>query len=388
MSVRPDCYSGIIGLARESCPCLGTAPDDADDSESGLYIAELEGLNLQQVKASSEQCSAFWDMMRKARDAAEAQTDADLLMEIRKLVNDRKKPIRSVIGDDNNSRKTVDISRGFHGMTVQFAHMVGGTATLRRIGGKFNFTGPLDVYVYDRYLGTPIAGYSISAVAGSTTWTDIDPLELDMDARGYDNTRYWFIFQHSGSAYNTQIHCGCGGGSWKPNWNSQVPYYESNVQRQGWGWTWWAMASGTYGTDLSTREDWTTSNETQGLLLDFQFTCNAQTTICNDGFDPNDPIQVARAYARLYLAGYKLLTMVKMSSNPSFWTNLNGDGIEALRKEYFEQYKNHIGWYDADTKTVHGYLLNVFTEKENINRYGDCFTCRDPWGMKTSRIRA
>lgn len=386
MSVQPNCFTGLIGLMRTECECLGSAPSGAEDSESGLFLAELEGLNLQQVQAASGHCDEFWEMMVRARDEAEKQADADLLAEVRKMVGDKRKPIRSQIGDDSASRKLVDVPKTYHGMTVQLAHMVGGTATLHRIGGKFDFTGTVDIDVYDRYEDLPIASYTINTVAGKTTWTAITPLELDMDATGSDNARYWFLYTPGGhQPYNVKIHCGCGGTSWKPNWSSTSPYYESSVQRHGWGWAWWAMASGIKGDDLTVREDWSVDNETQGLLLDMQFTCNGLTTLCHDGYDPTDPIQLTRAYARLYLAGYKLLTMVKMSSNPSFWTNLNGEGIEALRKTYFEEYRNRIGWYDNDTRTMHGYLLPALVE--DINRYGDCYSCRDPWGMKVSRIR-
>lgn len=389
MSVQPNCFEGLIGLARESCPCLGDMPEDAAASQSGLFLAELDGLNLRQVKnATAEQCQEFWDMMTRARDNAETQADADLLAELRKVSSDRKKPIRSVIGEDSDSRRILTMDKSWHGMTVQFAHMVGGIATLRRIGGKFNFTGDLTIYVFDRYSDTWVAGYTIPVVAGQTTWTEIEPLELDMDASGYANTRYWFIYQPgANAAYNTRIHCGCGGSTWRPNWNSHSPYYESNVQRQGYGWSWWAMASGVKGNDIADREDWSTTNETQGLLLDFQFTCNAFTTLCNDGYDPQDPIQLTRAYARLYLAGYKLLTQVKMSSNPTFWTTLNGEGVEALRKQYFEEYRNRIGWYDDKEKVANGYLLTTLMEPENINRYGDCLICKDQHGMQVSRIR-
>jgi len=47
----PDCYNYIIGLSRTNCECFDI-PADASESMSGLYLDELESLNI--INAISE----------------------------------------------------------------------------------------------------------------------------------------------------------------------------------------------------------------------------------------------------------------------------------------------------------------------------------------------
>lgn len=61
------CLDTVIGLSRTVCNCYEDQPADYDVSDSGLYIDELEGLNLQIAggAADCEQGGVF-DLLQKS----------------------------------------------------------------------------------------------------------------------------------------------------------------------------------------------------------------------------------------------------------------------------------------------------------------------------------
>jgi len=137
------------------------------------------------------------------------------------------------------------------------------------------------------------------------------------------------------------------------------------------------MATGTKGDDLATRVNWKTANETQGILLDARFNCDASTTICFDDPDYTDPIQNDQARAVLLKSWYYLLSFIKNSGNPSFWTLLNLEGIHdsmsKVKAEYIERVE---------------FVCTEFSKSENINLNGDCLKCKDQWGFAVKTIKA
>lgn len=384
MSAPTGCYTGIIGLSQRDCDCHDPdgKPIDASTSASGLYLDELEGLNLQQLKAAAD-CDGLWDMMDRARSSAIKEMQRDLLACISTNTEESRRPVRQRIGDASNSSRTLSLSNTYHGMVIQTADMVGGTMTVYRIGLKMDQTGALDVSVYDRVNSTVIQTYTVPTIAGTESFYTLPtPLVLQMEADYSANPRYYFLFQPGGmKAHNVRFHCGCSGGGWKPNWSDGSPTYESANRNDGFAWAQWVMAAGTKGNDLTTRETWAKSSETQGMILDASFACDPLTTICGGPEGEavyTDDLMLAQAYAVLLLAGVKLLTMIQASSDPSFWTLLNADGVAAFKQEYTSKYK----------EIMQGFLCEQFPLEGNINRFGDCRKCKDPYGMKVSRIKA
>lgn len=377
MSAPYDCFDYVIGLSRTDCPCTDTdKPSDADVSASGYYLDETQGLNLEQVKNAAS-CPEFWDWMERARTLAVQDYQADVLACIRAHTEYAREPLRAVIGDYSDSPKLLTMGKAYHGMTVETADVVGGTFIVKRIGLKIDTTGPIDVSVYGP--DGLIATYQVDAVAGVVSWhTLAADLELDMNLDGAENPRYWFLWEPSSErAYNTKLHCGCTDTKWKPYWSTENPYYESRVKRDGFEWTQWVMAAGTKGDDLATRTDWATSNETQGVLIDAKFTCDASTTICAGEPDYTDPIQREQARAIQVKAASYLLSFIRSSSNPSFWTLLNLEQIADLQKQYHDQYAGRVEW-----------VCGEFAKKENVNLYGDCLRCKDQWGFSIKTIRS
>ena len=386
MSAVTSCFENIIGLSRTDCPCVEDRPEGANVSESGLYLDELPGLNLRLINATQD-CGSegIWSKMERAVENAIDETVTELMACIA-ANTDPARPIgASQIGEDKKATASAHkLTRPYHGLTLQTAKVIGGTFYVDAIATSFKSTvgmpATIDVRVLQRTEAPDeeLAIYTLPITAGKTVWTEIEPLSLSMDALGSSNPRYWFLFEpYAGAqAMNDLINCGCGG--FAPYWDPSNPQYESRQQKQGKLWAEWAMAAGTYGTDLEQRDQWTTENPTAGLMLRVRFECDERSTFCTG--EPNyttDHIQKVIAHAVRYRAGFNLLTDLLHSTDINRWTMTAGEAMEALRKEYDGEF----------LKRIKEYACPELSSGANINRYGDCRKCKDTHRMRRGLIR-
>lgn len=384
MSQQPACFENVFGLSRTDCECFGTPPEGFDTTESGLYLDELPGLNLKKLFEAKECSDQGWTIVTRAREAGIQRFNNEVLRYITANAKRKRTDTRSQIGDTKNGTKTVNLTKTYHGLDLMLADMVGGVATVRRIGGYFKFSGTVDVSVYELGDDTPIATHSINAVQNRLAWTEIDPLVLSMESPSSENPRYWFLFEPSGGqqALASKIaSCGCSG---KPKWDIGARQFESAVTIDGQAWTAWAMASGTYGNTLADREDWVHNNETQGLLLDVDFKCNARTAICSGSPDyEQDPLQMTYAYGSRFAAGLELVEYITGSTRVNREAITNGDQLELLRVNYTKEMNSRAEYL--------GEQLSDEPDEGNphsgVNTYSDCFACKDPHGIQVKTIR-
>lgn len=386
MSTTTTCFEDIIGLSRTDCPCVEDAPVGANVSASGLYLDELPGLNLRLLNAT-QACGSggLWEKLERARAAAIEDTQAELMACIAANTDPRRGIGQAQIGEDKKATASAHkLRHAYHGLTVQTAKVVGGRFMVESIGTAFRPTpgmpSTITLHVYDRVEAgaAPMASYVLPIAGNQVLWTDIEPLELPMSHLPWSNPRYWFVFApyDGAQAMNSQINCGCGG--FAPYWDPARPQYESAQQKTGKLWADWAMAAGTYGDDLAERDTWSTENPTAGILIRVRFECDERTSFCSDS--PNyatDHVQKVLAHAVRFRAGFNLLADLLHSTDINRWTMTAGDAMEALRKEYDENF----------LKRVREYLCPELSSGANINRYGDCRKCKDTSGMRRGLIR-
>lgn len=385
MSTPATCFENIIGLSRTECPCVESAPEGANVSESGLYLDELPGLNLQKLNAT-QACGSggLWEKLDRAREQAIEDTQAELMACIAANTEPARGMGAAQIGEDKKATGTaITLRHAYHGMTVQTAKVVGGSFYIDAIATAFKpvdgMPDTITLNVYERIEASadPIATYVLPIAGNRVVWTDIAPLALPMDAIGTDNPRFFFLFQPfaGAKAMNSLVNCGCGG--FAPYWDQASPQYESRQQKQGKLWADWAMAGGTFGSDLTRRDLWTVENPTSGILLRVRFECDERSTFCTGA--PNyqtDNVQKVIAHAVRYRAGYNLLTDLMHSEQISRYTMTAGEAMEELRKEYLKAFEDRAKW-----------VCEQLSERANVNRYGDCRKCKDVHGMRRGIIR-
>lgn len=376
MSATPECFEDIIGLSRTDCECYGTPPSGFDISGSGLFIDETPGLNLDRIFSAANCSDDGWKILTRARDNAVKSFVNEVMMGIREGTQWRREPGRSTIGGEKGT-DTVKLNNPWHGIDLVLANHVGGTATIKRIGTAMKFTGDVLVSIYEADNDTPIYTRTVAAVNNVRTWTEIEPITLSMEGNTSDNPRYWFLFQPTTgqTALNYAIaSCGCSG---KPKWSSNYGQLESAIVLDGQNWTAWAMANGTYGVDLSNRENWSHANETQGLMLDVEFKCDSKTTLCSGSPDyDQDPVQMSLAYGIRLSAALDVIAQVTGSTRVIRDNIAGGDELELLR-----------AGYRKDKADIIAYLVDVFTSPDGVNTYSDCFTCKSAQNLRASTMR-
>lgn len=397
MSASPACFENIIGLSRTPCPCVEDLSVDATTSESGLYLDELDGLSINMMNAGVD-CGqgTLWEMLARARENAVEDTIRDLMTCLGKETDTAKQAGTSQIGTDKKSTGSgVTLASTYHGITLQTAKMKGGMFSITHICAAFKATGNVTVYVYDEW--ALLATYTVAAVANVPTWYQLPtPLELSMESLGDSAKQYWIVYrpdEFTGDqpvkAMATKFSCGCGGFS--PYWSMNQPQYQSANAKGSQLWADWSQASGTAGSDIANRENWTRNsgiNETQGIMLRVAFDCDRRTSFCADS--PNyqtDEIQKAIAHAVRFKAGANLITRLLTSTKIDRYTMTAGEQLAELRSEYIYQYDGITrGVKDADGKWQNGFVCMALSEPQNINRYGDCLKCKDHYGMRVGRI--
>lgn len=377
MSINIDsCYGNIIGISRTDCDCYPSSGGyDLTTSDSGIYLDELEAFPFD-VVAAAENChdGNLWDIMIMARNEAVESLKTDLLSCIRSESSIKRPPFNGIIGDIKKANKWLTMGNAYHGLRINCADIKAGYGKLKRIGLYFDTAATFDIEVYNNIDESPIEVIEVTSLAGSLTWIDLPtPLELDMDNQyGSGGLEYFFLFSPSGmKARNTMINCGCGGG-FKPDWNESLPYYLAMGDKGNYQWANYVMAIGTRGNDIDDRSNWTKTNETQGLLLDIQFGCDAAKTICNGELDyTNNPLALTMAHAVRMKAGAIAINKVLATGAINQYTLMDGQLLSGIANKYTQDYNDR----------VISYLCQEIIKHENINTYSDCFTCQDLHGM-------
>lgn len=385
MSAPYACFEKIIGLADTSCDCFtDDMPTDAAESASGLQLAGLEGLNLNTLKAAAD-CASGGDLgtlLTNAREEGIRRYKEETLKFIRTYTKVKRPAVRSQIGDNANSRTSLAANNVYHGLHLRLAHHVGGTAKVKRIGVYMDFDGTIDVDLYGIDDTAPTETVSCTATQGTLVWTTVD-IDLSMEVEGSQNPEYWFLWEPTGgqAALNSRIHCGCGG---RRSW-SESPWFESGVKANDEAWMRWAMAHGTKGDALNTRDTWAHTNETQGIILDIEFGCQTSRSLCDGEPDyDNDQIQSGSALAVRYAAGSWIVETVINSTGVTRET-LTGDEPNLYRlKALYEK-----GFNDWAIKYIGATLVQPPDDGDpasGVNTYSDCFACKEKSGFKRGTI--
>jgi hypothetical protein len=374
MSAAIDtCFNNIIGLSRTDCDCFTAGmPSDASESKSGIYLDELEGLNLNMVSSAAD-CEGLWQMMEAAREEAIRQTRADLLACITAGARIKRQPYHGIMGEYLEARNLMT-SGVFNAAVIQFAAIAGGYFKIKRIGTKFDTTGTITVDVYDRFDSVAIASVVLNTEAGKLKWNDFEFLIDELKKIDGANQRLYFIYQTTFKPYNTAASCGCGAN--KPVWNTLNPCYNV-INNKDYGWASYAMLGGAKGASIADRESWQYVKETYGLVFDVEIGCRAEQTICKDEFNfQSDPYAITIAHAVRFKAGELLMQNIGSKANPNYYTLVIPEKIDELKAAYRSEYENRL----------YNYLCIELTSSENLNRYSDCYTCKDSYGFQLSGI--
>ena len=332
----------IIGLAREE-GCFEGWDDEYAESESGLYLSELQGIKL--VDACGLE---VYELMKRARANALLTLKNDITQEASRFIQPNRVPFSGDIGAVKfNYLNNTD---GYYGVRI-YTSVAG--ARIKYVGITFMppATGNFELKVYSDFelLGTyPITGCTVKRPKQVLFSTPL------MVTQG--NT--YFIVEGA-TAYTGKLTC-CGSTSWC--FDIDKPCYNTSKRE----WSNWCMVAGIHGANVDDRVDWKTFSKNYGLSVHASFTCNMDDLLYSEYSDfENNENDRALAFAYLYKTGEYFLNAVIDSGEVNRFTLLGHDAIDFNRAEYLKKYQQMVTWYTQNMKLIRN----------------DCYSCK-----KTSRI--
>lgn len=333
-----DCLTNLFKLSRTTCECYDTdKPTDYNEGKADVYLDELEGMNLDMVKAVSD-CSSgsLWSILAWAREEAAKQFKADLLACIGTNYSPRR-PVYSGLVGQSSFTGSLALTKAFAGVKYTFPTIKGGVATIKRIGMAFNVSTPItvDVYNNDENSTNPIATYTINTTANTLIYASLaTPLDLPMWSNNVSRLEYYFVYSRAGfQPKDNKADCGCGG----------VPA----------GWKSWMSVNGIEGngTDYT---GYGTSAHTNGIILDVDLRCQTSELICSDDrpldFE-NEGWDMQVVYANRWLAGALAFQKFLDSPNLNRYTMMDREKTYGMRNHARKKYNDFIA-YLCDNKEI------------------------------------
>jgi len=348
-----NCLNNIIGLSLNECVCYDDGrPVDFDVSNSGLYLDELEGLNLRTL-ASDVECGEgnIWLKMEKAITNAVTNFRTDLISSILLTQRTGRKSFNGLIGQ--LKYKTVNtIPTTWTGLRINPREFKGSVLTLKGITTLMDTDVSFDVFIYDNITPTPLHSIlNVNAVTGTATENPLTPIELPLYREGYQDLEYQIVYQPSGfNPLDNKVTCGCR--------------RRENFEE-------WMTVEGIQGDVIAEREDWNTNGFANGLAIDVSMVCNTAEIICggdsNDSLDfENDGVALSMAYAIRFKAGEILIEDILASGEINRFTMLDKERLWGKRNHYRTEFRTRIV-YISDTIDIESNDCLVCGDKR-INR--------------------
>ena len=354
-----NCLDEIIGLSRNECACYDPTPLGYNDSNSGIFLDELEGIELRTIKADIE-CgdNDIWTKMSRAVENSKTAFRTDLLAEIGMVTKPRRKMFQGQIGQRTFNADRVN-GTVYNGWIIRAANIKGGEFTLKSIKTIMNANANFDIEIWNNIDTSPLLTIPVNSVGNTITDNVLTPdpsltfplwtpecVDSDFDLE------YYIVYNPVGfEPKNNKVDCGC---SRKNAWEN------------------WALIEGVTGDDILDRETWQRDNFANGLVIDLQFNCNTAELICGGEDEPldfmNDAQAMVMAYAIRFKAGEILIEDILSSGNINRYTMLAKERLWGKRNHYVKEYTQRIA-----------YLASRLDTNSN-----DCLACGDNRIGKTS----
>lgn len=355
-----NCLDKIIGLSTTLCSCFDDGkPVDFSESNSGLQLDKLEGLELRTIKGDVE-CgdNNIWDKMDTARANATLAFRTDLLAAIGEVTRERRKMFQGIIGQRTFNADRIN-GKVYNGLVIRCADIKGGEFTLKDIKTLMNANANFSVEVWNNIQTTPLLTIpNINALAGQLTDNPLTPdplltfpLWTEECTDPSFSLEYYIVYNPVGfEPKNNKVDCGC---SKRNEWES------------------WAWVEGICGDDITERQRWNKANFANGLVLDIQFNCNTAELICGGQDEPldfiNDAKAMVMAYAIRFKAGEILIEDILASGNINRYTMLAKERLWGKRNHFVKEYNSRIQYLASRLDTSSNDCLACGDDRINVN---------------------
>lgn len=290
-----SCFGDVIGTTRET------------QSDSGLYITDLEALSTLQGLVGSEDWATIEELLENARRIAILNLNTDLTSLMMRYAK-QKPSFKGKIGSQKYTKYLTET--GTSGIRLICAPVRHAEMLIKGVGVMFSQTGTYEVFIENNY-NDEVITLEVNAVRNKPSFADFSQLDITPSVIAlplFDevvSVVEYYIYHNNPTPFcDNKVVCSTCKGF----------YFNANRPRfKGYGHESWMMLGGFN----SSIEDLTYlgTNQMKGLLLNVDISCRIDKLICSEELDfRRDPMAQSFAMAIQHKAGSVVLWNILRSS--------------------------------------------------------------------------
>lgn len=364
MESSNPCLENIVGITPKECDCFTedlTASEESVDvdwykkSTSGFFVHELEGvISMNAVRDAIGTCEQLADFYLTTIKNSIRETGDDISASINERYKKKETNFVGFVGARSSSKGLV-LNGDYAGLKLIVNETSGAVIVIKALGIMMTTTEDFSIQIYRRYVETDLYELvdtieGVSSVANSYSLNALaDPIFLEMDIENEGQLEYYLLYQRNGmQPRNNLASCGCG----------RKEHQLKKLLNYG----------GVDGNDLDEMGSWGLSTYGNGIVLDAEVRCNAETIICKM-FSASPEWGKYVAHAVLYKMAFKIHKKLLSSNNVTQEVLANREQVDANMRDFESEYWSRIK-----------YLV------QNVDlRLNDCYVC-DNRKLKVSQI--
>lgn len=348
------CLETAIGLSRTVCNCFEDTVEDYDVSDSGYYIDETEGMNLEMAGAQADCATGgIWDVLTRARESAINDLKGDLLVQ---LGTHYKKTIESMAYTIGSQKYTTVYNPGtfYAGVRLVPNQVRNGIITITTIKLLFDTSILVQCSLFNNLSDTPIETFSVNCTANRPSESAVLNYELPMFVSG-EAVEYYLVYELPAVARPLQNKIVCSSCT---GWNVTCCPTACFGNRHNKAETWNnnLMIGGIKGDTWEDLDEQTgIGNLNNGIILNITMNCDYEDLICQNMDYGLGQLMNATgktiAKALQYRAAWYTLSSLLTTGNVSRLNMTNREEIVILKSTFKSEYDKRVLWLSQNMDT-------------------------------------
>lgn len=311
-------FKNIFGLSASAPACLSSSDlnlseADVTRSDSGIYLDEMDQLNLAILDAAQD-CGvgSIWDLMGKARKNALKELETSLLAGLSGVTKQAREPYAGFIGQptyrgllnaENGSRQS---------LKIKLPYLESVSMKIKRIGLILNSSATVGVHISG--MPDPFEVVVAQTTPSFYTFTndkgEAEPLEIPFDGREVE-----FSYVVDGFLpYKNETSCGCGAKDRK-----LAEFFKAEGGGQ------------------------ILHQEASGIIIDAEISCSPKNVIFLNA-QLNLSISNVIAFAARFKAAELLIERILNSDMINRYTMMDPQYLLGKRNHFRKEYQDRVNW--------------------------------------------
>ncbi|AVR47255.1 hypothetical protein C7S20_19465 [Christiangramia fulva] len=326
-----ECLEGLVGLSKSDCPCYTIDDPAVKESTMGLFLDDLEGIDLEIVQIALKCGEDLVDNFNNLYSKAAFKLETDLQVAIADNYRQKYNPYNGRIGEKKFDKPIA--VQPLVGLKLDTKYVEGASIVIKSVDLYFNAAGTITLQVWKNDEHLTDYDETINVVDGKTSHNYTTPLNLPI-VENYEKNDYYFVYAPGAlQPMNNKYSCGCQGVE-SVRGNFLKPY-------------------GVKGADFDSLS--IDNTYAFGISLNAVISCSIDSLLCD--FTIDDKFYRMLAIALWYKMGELLIEEFFGSREISFDAFSNREFMDKQRYRFRANCKNSIDWM-AENSAI--YQSNCF----------------------------